>query len=143
MSITPIGLAAQATGKVTTEANGRLGKTDFLTMLTTQMRYQDPLNPMDNTAMIAQMAQFSQLEQMLNMTHAFTALQTVALLGKTVTALNTQGQPFMGVVKHVAMNDETPVMTLGAPNPALVPPGVIAATDGDLVAMKDVQDVTY
>src|SRR4051812_36273555 len=43
-------------------ANKTLGKQDFLTLLVTQMRYQDPLQPQDNTAYVAQLAQFSQLE---------------------------------------------------------------------------------
>jgi flagellar basal-body rod modification protein FlgD len=43
-------------------ATKTLGKQDFLTLLVTQMRYQDPLQPQDNTAYVAQLAQFSQLE---------------------------------------------------------------------------------
>ena len=39
----------------------KLGMSDFLSLLTTQMKNQDPTNPMDNTQMAAQMAQFSSL----------------------------------------------------------------------------------
>lgn len=38
-----------------------LGQADFLKLLTTQLTYQDPLEPTDNQAMLAQMAQFSAL----------------------------------------------------------------------------------
>lgn len=34
---------------------------DFLRLLTTQLTFQDPLEPADNEAMLAQMAQFSSL----------------------------------------------------------------------------------
>ena len=38
-----------------------LGQADFLRLLTTQLSNQDPLEPTDNQAMLAQMAQFSAL----------------------------------------------------------------------------------
>ncbi len=49
-----------------------LGKEDFLNLLVTQLRYQNPLDPMDNTEFVAQLAQFSSLEQMSNLNTAFT-----------------------------------------------------------------------
>ncbi len=40
---------------------GSLGQADFLRLLTTQLQFQDPLEPVKNEAMLAQMAQFSAL----------------------------------------------------------------------------------
>ncbi|MBL0925917.1 MAG: flagellar hook capping protein [Sphingomonadaceae bacterium] len=40
-------------------AQKQLGQTDFLRLMTTQLKEQDPFNPVDNQAMVAQMAQFS------------------------------------------------------------------------------------
>lgn len=127
MAVGAVGLFAQSTGKVSGSANGQMGKSDFLKMLTTQMRYQDPLNPMDNTQMVAQMAQFSQLEQMLNMTSAFTGLQSVSMLGRTIKATGVDGTLITGVVQTVNVNQDTPVLILA---------------DGSIVALKDVQQVT-
>lgn len=49
------------------QPNDYLGKDAFLKLMITQLRYQDPLEPMDNQESIAQMAQFSALEQMQNL----------------------------------------------------------------------------
>ncbi len=50
----------------TTVSNGTMSKDDFLELLVTQLQYQDPLEPMDNTQMAAQLAQYSQLETLNN-----------------------------------------------------------------------------
>ncbi len=55
-------VANQGNGKIFQDANKRLGKQDFLTLLVTQLRYQDPLSPEANTEFVAQLAQFSNLE---------------------------------------------------------------------------------
>ena len=47
-----------------------LGEDDFMTLMLTQMQYQDPMNPMDNAAMLSQLAQFSSLEQMENLNNS-------------------------------------------------------------------------
>ncbi|WP_408954546.1 flagellar hook assembly protein FlgD [Natroniella sp. ANB-PHB2] len=54
------------TGK-TESASQDLGKDEFLELLVTQLKHQDPLDPMDDKEFIAQTAQFSALEQMQNL----------------------------------------------------------------------------
>jgi flagellar basal-body rod modification protein FlgD len=71
-----------------------LGKDAFMQLLVTQMAYQNPLEPMENTEFIAQLAQFSALEQQQNIASgiemlaltqtAATNSQMVSLIGKRV-----------------------------------------------------------
>ena len=54
---------------------GEMGKDQFMQLLVTQMQNQDPLDPVDNKDMIAQLAQFSALEQMQNLNMRFEAFK--------------------------------------------------------------------
>ncbi|RFA37712.1 flagellar hook assembly protein FlgD [Virgibacillus dokdonensis] len=72
-----------------------LGKDEFLKILMTQLKNQDPTNPMDDRQFVSQMAEFSSLEQMMNMSKSINTLvesQLVSpvikyshMLGKEVT----------------------------------------------------------
>jgi flagellar basal-body rod modification protein FlgD len=58
-----------------------LGKEAFLNLLVTQLKYQDPLNPMENTEFVAQLSQFSSLEQLWNVNEN---LQTETLVSQSI-----------------------------------------------------------
>lgn len=60
-----------------------LGKDDFLLLLVTQLRFQDPLNPMENTEFVSQLAQFRSMESSSNIE----------------TAINNLDESFQGTVK--------------------------------------------
>jgi len=71
-----------------------LGKTEFLNLLVTQLKNQDPLQPMDNTEFVAQLAQFSNVEQLVSVNEGINILgmqqmsmtnaQAASLIGKDV-----------------------------------------------------------
>ena len=72
-----------------------LGKDDFLRILVTQLRNQDPLNPMEGTEFATQLAQFSSVEQLIQMGEAMTA-STAATTELKLTAQTTLGATMVG-----------------------------------------------
>lgn len=109
-SIEDIIKSTQANQASTRKTGGDLGKSDFLNLLVTQLRYQDPLEPVDDKEFIAQMAQFSSLEQMQNMNGVLSNSQAFNLIGKDVTASTTDPKTLevktvQGIVSTVKMSN--------------------------------------
>lgn len=67
-----------------------MGKDDFLNLLVTQLRYQNPLEPAADTEFVAQLAQFSQLENSQNMTDAIDTLTENMNTFMAMQTLNSQ-----------------------------------------------------
>lgn len=97
----------------------QLGKDDFLKLLITQLRYQDPTSPVDDKEFIAQLAQFSSLEQIQNLNQTLhlmmesqqklTALgQATAMIGKMVEIFSDEGQSLFGKVTGVQFRNGWP-----------------------------------
>jgi flagellar basal-body rod modification protein FlgD len=90
---------ATASAAATTQPAGAIGKTsldqvDFLKLFVAQLKFQDPMQPMDNYQMASQMAQFSMVEGLNKMTESIknmetsqssaNQLQAASLVGKNV-----------------------------------------------------------
>ena len=69
--------STNANNAISNAAGGAMGKDEFVKLLVTQMKNQDPLNPMDGKDLAAQLAQFSSVEQLIN---ANTTLSNIAAL---------------------------------------------------------------
>lgn len=69
-----------------------LGKQDFLTLLVTQLKHQDPLQPTENTEFVAQLAQFSSLEGTQNISTSIEELS--ASLKGMVSEQKTSSETF-------------------------------------------------
>lgn len=104
-------------------SNTTLGETQFLQLLTTQLRNQNPLSPMDDTQSVAQLAQFSALQATTNLATAFNAfqsnfsvMQSAGLIGKTVSASTTDAlgntKTVSGIVKTISVVNGAPQFTL-------------------------------
>lgn len=77
--------------------NENMGQTEFLTLFTTQLKNQNPLDPVKNEAFVAQLAQFSQLEattaMKTSMQNLVSSLANDRLLGATSLIGKTVGVP--------------------------------------------------
>lgn len=65
----------QSVAQSVSQAKTTLDQSDFLKLMTAQMKNQDPFNPVDNTQMVAQMAQFSSLAGISEMSTTLKAIQ--------------------------------------------------------------------
>ncbi len=101
-----------------------LGKDDFLQLLTTQLKNQDPMNPMEDMDFIGQMAEFSSLEQMLNLNTSVEKIHTainnnattqaMMFLGTNVTAeVDDSDEPITGTVSTIGFKDNQPYLKVG------------------------------
>jgi len=91
------GQSAISTGLTTSSAE--LGD-QFLNLLITQLKYQDPLSPMDNQQFISQLSQLTSLEQLeginarlddnMAMTQSLNNTMLVTLVGRRVTVPGSQ-----------------------------------------------------
>ncbi|MBX6377917.1 MAG: hypothetical protein IRY95_05140, partial [Clostridia bacterium] len=79
------GAAGQDGGRGTRTAGLDLGRDAFLQLLVTQLRHQNPLEPMDNREFVAELAQFSALEAMEGLRDDGQAV--LRLLSETLPAL--------------------------------------------------------
>ena len=89
-----------------------LGQDEFLQLLVTQMRNQDPMKPMSDTEFIAQMAQFSNLEQTKEMSGDIKELrqsnafaQGTALMGRHVRLMGDDEKVANGLVTNLEVKD--------------------------------------
>lgn len=101
---------SQAIQSGTRTAKTELGKNDFLQLLVTQIRYQDPLKPMEDREFVAQLAQFSALEQMMNVGLASNMTYGMSVLGKYVKATDKGGYPVSGIATTVKLVEGTPMV---------------------------------
>ncbi len=139
--------------KSQTGTQSALDKDAFLKLMVTQLQYQDPLDPQDNSEYVAELAQFSALEQMTNVSDGITNvskivgnLDTSVLVGQlssmigqelqwTVTTTETDED---GNVSKTSSTLEGEVTGVSISDGA---PSVIATSDGQTYQVE-IGDIT-
>ena len=112
-----------------------LSRDAFLQLLVLELQSQDPLEPVKNSEMVAELAQFSSLEQMESLNGSFTTLSgnvdqlnfisAQGLLGKYVEGVNKDGEVTKGTVDSVYLDGSVVVLNV----------------DGDIMPMSSVLSI--
>lgn len=113
-------------------ANSGVLQDQFMQLLVTQLKNQDPLSPVEQQDFIGQLAQFSTLESVESLNANFSDLlkvqeltQGAELLGKNVEFSTLDGSVDQGTVQAVRVENQR----------------IILEVDGNEVSINDVQRV--
>ena len=124
-------------------ANDSINKDQFLQLFVTQVRNQNPVEPMNNTEFMEQVSMFTMVEQTTNMAQNFEAMldnstrslamakfnQATALIGRSVTFTDAAtGSSAQGVVDGVTQRDGEVYLEIG--DQLVLPSAVTAVRAG-------------
>lgn len=104
---------------------------NFLRLLLTQMKNQDPTDPMKSTDYMAQLATFSQVEQTVKtnekldaMLSSYALSQADSVIGRTVTTADGE---VSGTVTSVKITSQGAVASLSTGWEVLLGPGIVVS----------------
>jgi len=127
MAIAPISTTSTPTTgspSLQDSANSAFGLSfqSLLQIIMAQLRYQDPLKPMDNFEFVSQLAQFSQIQQgqtsnddLAALVSAQSVSQAASLLGRTVD-IPAGSTVLTGTVTAVSLSGNAPTVTIKTAN---------------------------
>ncbi len=121
--------------KVRGVGSNAMDKDAFFKLMLTQLKYQDPTNPMKNHEMAAQLAQFSTLEQMSNMNSTLQKIEGGGKPAEQFQALNLIGKVVAGDSARIARTelDKTHDFKFTLPEDAKTAEVKVMNQKGDLV----------
>ncbi|TWT31216.1 Basal-body rod modification protein FlgD [Posidoniimonas corsicana] len=136
------GSATSSTGK---DAFNDIDLNVFLQLMITELQNQDPLNPLENDELLAQISQIREVGATDKLTQTLDAVllgQNVSsatnLIGADVVALTDDGQRVTGNVRRVTIADGQPTLDLAVDTETKA-----SATEGDMASGSYVYDVVW
>ncbi len=111
---------------------------EFMTLLLTQLRNQDPLNPQDQTQFLTELAQLQSVAELRALNEHIQMWSAMSLLGHEVDVAvmrsDQEGAPLTvtGTVRSVSPSREGPVLIVSLPDNG----GELAVTVGDVLAVR-------
>ncbi len=139
-------IATQKTGSGAASAIGNLNLDAFFDLMIAELQNQDPLNPLENDQLLAQINQIRQVGATDKLTETLDSVllgQNIAsatgLIGKQVEALSDDAQRITGDVLQVSIENGEPKLHIELP-PGLTPStaeGAVPAGTYDYIAVWD------
>ena len=131
---------AGATDDATNQTDPQtVGKDMFLKLLVAQLKYQNPMEPVDSSQFMAQTAQFTMVEKLQEMAAQTLALvageasqRAAGLLGRQVTYADAEGVSQTGVVTGTRFGSDGPVLLLGAGGSGVPPENTVELSLADV-----------
>lgn len=119
-------------------AEQELDRDAFLQLLVLQLQNQNPLDPISNQELLAQLAQFSALEQANNLADSveemsgnidqLNFISANQMLGRTVRGLTLSGETLEGVVERIRLEGSVVVLVVDGRQMSMA--GVVEIDDG-------------
>jgi flagellar basal-body rod modification protein FlgD len=106
---------------------------NFLSMLTTQLKNQDPLAPMDATQFTSQLVQFSQVEQSINANSRLDQLVKLQSGSQAVSAVSFMGQSVQAFGDKMVLSNGNAQYVYTLPQDAASTTVTIKNANGDIV----------
>ena len=122
-------------GSAAKPASNELDKEAFLRLLTTQLQYQDPLQPQDSQAFVAQLAQFSTLEGLANLGKKLDSLLAGQAASNQMSVTSLVGKQVRVPAEFIGLGAGVPAefdVTLGSEASDTV--ATISTTSGTVVS---------
>jgi flagellar basal-body rod modification protein FlgD len=126
MSISPISqvmaqtASAIQTATASSTGTNSLDESDFMVMLVAQLKNQNPMEPMDDKALMGQVTQLNSLHELQAISAQLKTLATssqtsyaASLIGKQVKTYKTGEEPVEGQVTAMEIIDGDVILTIG------------------------------
>lgn len=115
-----------------------LGKDAFLQLLVTQLKNQNPLDPQDNSAFVAQLAQFSSLEGITTLNSTVSSLAGNYSSSQALQASSLVGRNVIVQTNTVQLDDPSKGMTGSVTVPSSIAGGTVSITDSSGTVVRTI-----
>jgi flagellar basal-body rod modification protein FlgD len=109
--------SSSSSGAITSDQTG----TAFMSLLLAQMKNQNPMEPMDDSAMISQMAQLNSLDELKKISESLSTmsstnqfLSAATLIDKNITYMDADNEVAEGKVSGISMDGSNIYLTVGS-----------------------------